>query len=1345
MKKLIFIAVLLFIGVSGSYSAQVSIIIQERDGIARAGEPVTLGVPFAEGELKTGDPVRIVNPSGNTVDAQFKTMALWGDGSIKWLKCDFQADAAANSTVTYTLKTDTSTTPSTELTVSQNNSSITVTTGPLRFTVSKTAFNLLDQAWLDLDGNRQYAAGEKIISAGQSAGPVVTKSGTDYRASAKVPEVIEVEEQGPMKVVIKVSGRHYNGSSQLLKYETRIYAYAGKSYVRLWHVYANGKTVASLGFPLDPGNGASFDRYGLDLQLNLSGGKTAFFGGDNNSTVTTAVGSGQSASLVQNDRSGSITPLSYDVSRNNTVLSSGSRAGGWGTFIDGQWGVTIISRYFWQKYPKGIVFNDNGAVSLEPAPTPEYFYVAMGSGDEILLYFHSAAEARRANPQAAPLSPGRLFPRASAQQYENSKAFYPLRSGTAPYQNMAGFTGQVTNDHLDNREDLGLYGVINFGDTPVDYWQVDSSEMDASPWGNNYYDCNVLTPIRLFVQEGDLTYTDIFIPGVRHFMETACWNPFDVTDWMSGYCPAYSTYHRATAHFQHHYGEGIWYYYYLSGDERAREVGLRAADAIVDQQWWANQNVDCRMAYQRASACLEAWKNTRDSRYLNNAKHLLVDKVLATQDNYGLIGAPYENTVYGEQTFMMALYSDTLWKYILELSPGSTERQNLITKFTKLADCIDTYARKSPGAEEYWNFFDAPNNVSPPNPDKDETNSDATVYWWGKGLIAGTYAYAYHLTGQTKYKTLATNLLDNLWTAGVIDWGGSEFWGKPTGQVMKNVIHAVAIVSGTTAASLTVTSPNGGESWPVGSSQTITWTSTGSIGSVDIQLSTDGGGNWSDIVSGTANDGGYTWTVPNSVSANCLIRIGETDGSVSDDSNAVFSIAATSSVTLSLSRTVLQFTAILSGGVTGAQPFSIQFSGGTSAWTAVPGASWLSCTPGSAGGSRTVDVTVNPAGLSAGNHSSTITVTAPGAVNSPQTVSVSLTVKQSSQDQAPFGIFSTPLDGAAVAGSIPVTGWVLDDVETAHVKIYYNGNSYIGDAVFVEGARPDVEQAYPDYPYNYRAGWGYMLLTNMLPDQGNGTFTLTAVATDSGGHSVTLGSRTVTGDNANAVKPFGAIDTPAQGGTASGGSFRNYGWALTPQPSFIPTDGSTITVFIDSVPVGSPAYNYSRPDIQTLFPGYANTDGAVGYLDIDTTQYDNGVHTISWSVTDNNGNTGGIGSRYFSIQNTGARNRGPADRGDIVLKDLPERGALKKRIRELERLVIRLEGKKLIAGYLLVGDRLRALPIGSTLDRERRIFYWRPGPGFVGNYSFVFFIESENGERSVTNLHIKILPLSKKR
>ena len=246
-------------------------------------------------------------------------------------------------------------------------------------------------------------------------------------------------------------------------------------------------------------------------------------------------------------------------------------------------------------------------------------------------------------------------------------------------------------------------------------------------------------------------------------------------------------------------------------------------------------------------------------------------------------------------------------------------------------------------------------------------------------------------------------------------------------------------------------------------------------------------------------------------------------------------------------------------------------------------------------------------------------------------------ISRASSSEKPFGSFDTPIDGSTVASSIAVTGWALDDNGIENVKIYREqGNTliYIGDAMLVEGARPDVAAAYPGYPNNTRAGWGYMMLTNFLPNSGNGTFVIHAIATDTVGKSNTLGSKTILCDNANAVKPFGTIDTPIQGGEATGSSFINWGWVLTPQPNSIPTDGSTIKVWVDGVSLGNPTYNIYRSDIATLFPGYANSDGAIGYFYLDTTQYASGVHTIQWTATDSGGNSDGIGSRYFSIKHT---------------------------------------------------------------------------------------------------------------
>ncbi|MGD2085380.1 MAG: fibronectin type III domain-containing protein [Candidatus Aminicenantes bacterium] len=423
------------------------------------------------------------------------------------------------------------------------------------------------------------------------------------------------------------------------------------------------------------------------------------------------------------------------------------------------------------------------------------------------------------------------------------------------------------------------------------------------------------------------------------------------------------------------------------------------------------------------------------------------------------------------------------------------------------------------------------------------------------------------------------------------------------------------------------------------------------------------------------------------------------------------------------------------------------------------------------------------------------TVTNPHAYNlntvaSDYSVEVSAATNPLGPDlNPPFGTFETPIDGSTVYSSIPVTGWVLDDTGIDNVKIYRaQGNTlvYIGDGVLVEGARPDVAIAYPGYPNNTKAGWGYMMLTNFLPGGGNGTFVIHALATDRVGKTTTLGTKTIYCDNANAVKPFGAIDTPTQGGIASGSSFINWGWALTPYPNSIPTDGSTMNVYVDGVNIGHPTYNNYRVDIAGLFPDCVNSNGAAGYFYLDTTAYDNGVHTIQWTATDNAGNTDGIGSRYFTIQNTGGDSQlsivnshrsldnkippsipvdspepvtikkgyNPDTEPEIISPD--DEGMITIQIKESERLEIHLfEGTRGLAplpdaplsrctGYLLIGNQLRSLPIGSTLDTQRGIFSWQPGPGFLRRYNLVFLETSPNGIKTKKNIYVEIVPQTAK-
>ena len=349
---------------------------------------------------------------------------------------------------------------------------------------------------------------------------------------------------------------------------------------------------------------------------------------------------------------------------------------------------------------------------------------------------------------------------------------------------------------------------------------------------------------------------------------------------------------------------------------------------------------------------------------------------------------------------------------------------------------------------------------------------------------------------------------------------------------------------------------------------------------------------------------------------------------------------------LSLDKSVLYFNKTTSWEATGDQIVRVTIRDSSNVrWRAESNKSWIQVWPiGEVTSSGNFEVHLDRTSAPRSGHwVGQITVTSSQVANSPQTVSVAGMSYQAGATGGPMGYFDSPSNGATgVTGNIPVSGWVLDDIEVTGVKIWRGpvageGSTliFIGDAVFVEGARPDVEAAYA-YPFDYRAGWGYMLLTNFLPNQGNGTFIIHAIAEDKEGHSLLLGSKTITCNNRNGVNPFGTIDTPAQGATVSGSSYRNWGWALTPAPKSIPTNGSTLTVWVDGAQVGNVTYGFSRPDIQKLFPGYANTNTAVGYFDLDTTKYENGVHNIAWRAEDNAGRVEGLGSRFFIIMNSGS-------------------------------------------------------------------------------------------------------------
>ncbi len=475
--------------------------------------------------------------------------------------------------------------------------------------------------------------------------------------------------------------------------------------------------------------------------------------------------------------------------------------------------------------------------------------------------------------------------------------------------------------------------------------------------------------------------------------------------------------------------------------------------------------------------------------------------------------------------------------------------------------------------------------------------------------------------------------------------------------------------------------------------------------------------------------------------------------------------------TMTTDRTTVSFGAIKAGGVlsgvtSSSQVVRLTFTGASPTWiaSADPASPWLRITggAGTGNGQFTVGVANHESLPATGTVTGQVIVYSGGAANSPRVIAIRLALFASSLTSAsPFGAFDTPAGAASVAGSIATTGWALDDVEVVRVEIWRDrapgettpvyggagpghGKIYIADPVFVTGARPDIEALYGTLPLANRGGWGYLLLTYGLYNQGNGPFTLYAFAYDREGRSATLGSKTITVSNSTATKPFGSIDTPAYGQTMTT-SFWNFGWALTPTatPTCTITNGN-VYMSIDSGPLTPVSYGDTRPDIAAAFPGFSNGAGAGGAYHINLATLATGTHQIGWYVVDNCNRAEGIGSRFFNVlqgsaalpeasavvtaprpaTNVVGDSAAPIDvrRGlDTTVVTPNPAGTRVVAIAQSERVEVQLPpSAEPYAGYQVVSGERRDLPLGSSLDAAQGLFYWQPAAGFLGAQDLEF-------------------------
>jgi len=308
-----------------------------------AALPITQGVPFADGELTRGAPVRVVDDEGRPVPTQSTCLATWHSDLqyVKWLLVDFQVDARLREAGNVFLEYGDGVTPelpSRPVTV-EAQETILISTGSVELELARgdpDFFKSLrvhsDRGWTELLGSKP--------------GPflyITDGRGIRYNSyrTAPAPRIV-IEDQGPMRASVCIKGYHASEDFRLFcPYILRIHAYAGRSDIRIFHTFI---------FDQDPGR-FELSRIGMKLPLELGDKVGMAFGGQEKHHGAKLWDTAELVQKCDNE---------YEAVLDGKTFARGGRSGGWAYCTGSGGSVAVGLRDMWREFPKAIALDADG-------------------------------------------------------------------------------------------------------------------------------------------------------------------------------------------------------------------------------------------------------------------------------------------------------------------------------------------------------------------------------------------------------------------------------------------------------------------------------------------------------------------------------------------------------------------------------------------------------------------------------------------------------------------------------------------------------------------------------------------------------------------------------------------------------------------------------------------------------------------------------------------------------------------------------------------------------------------------------------------------------------------------
>ncbi len=682
----------LFIGMTPLAGAQrkppgvsIPITVAEPSGVARSSETVRSGVPFAKGAVKSLDELILIDFQGRPVPAQFETLSSWEDGSQRWTLLNFRESVGANSANAYTLRTrkpgETPAYPE-RVTVTDTNDVFTVDTGKVKFDIPIYSGSILANIQRKDDSGSWTSVSKEGVDA------IIWRTGVKKFRSRI--ENCTVESAGPLNATLKIEGRHYLWDYNTDDYDPqelatfsfimRVFVFAGSDEIRLqytfindnrdgrirpserYHVYemeeladykwVNGRWVErpqTIKFRekelLDDDYG-QINVQSIKLRLALDDDYAGYrFGAEGGAplsgTIDGPVGLQQTGpeysfhnygwgrKPIRDEMPFPHIPFQAQVIHGQGApAASFDKAEGWVEISGAKGRVFWGSKFFWQYHPKIFAVNTNEMEfhiwsDIQSIPAPE---IGFAKTHEMILRFGDSAETIDTGALMAWLNKP-LMATTTPEQYMESGVF---GSYLPPDYDMWGAAEKFLLGSAENAEKTraaqNIYGVRNFGDQPgVRYVPI---------YYNQEYD-HMLGVTVQFARTGQRAYFDEADIMAWHFMDVDVLHASNCPMNEKGQHMHFTDHAKGETHAGHGTVEGLWHYYMLTGEPRAKEVAVGIGDYFAKIAAWKDF-LDYRDDEERTmgfalKALVSSWRATLNPRY-KLAAQMVVEQAIAGQD-----------------------------------------------------------------------------------------------------------------------------------------------------------------------------------------------------------------------------------------------------------------------------------------------------------------------------------------------------------------------------------------------------------------------------------------------------------------------------------------------------------------------------------------------------------------------------------------------------------------------------------------------------------------------------------------------------------------------------------------